>query len=151
MCSFFMMVRIISVCADGCVQIYDNLNLTLTLSSRKTIGSLHKLISFLPVQRQPHNINCRLFGILFAAEIIDRKSPSQAVVGMDLMRKHFMSCTKKTNPFPKASIWLAVSLPPVDPLVPSSCTPCVGSHWGSTRIIWKKLCFVFRFWKQSGT
>ena len=101
----------LSVCTNGCVQIYDSLHTTLTRSARKAIQSLYKHyfqqpISFLPVQRQPDSFNCGLFAIAYAAEIIDGKSPSEAVFAVDLMRKHFMSCLEKLklSPFPKASI-----------------------------------------------
>ena len=90
----------------------DSLNTTLTRSSRKSIRSLYKhyfagdeVISFLPVQRQPGGYNCGLFAIAFAAEILDGKSPSEALFSVDEMRGHLISCLEmqKLSPFPKFS------------------------------------------------
>ena len=94
------------------VQVCDSLNTTLTCSSRKAIRSLYKLyfsgdevISFLPAQRQPDGYNCEHFAIAFAAEILDGKSPSEAIISVDEMRGHLISCleTQKQSHFPKVS------------------------------------------------
>ena len=103
---------ILSFCSNGRVQVCDSLNTALTRSSRKATRSLYKdyfsgdeVISFLPVQRQPDGYNCGLFAIAFAAEILDGKSPSEAIFSVDEMRGHFISCleTQKLSPFPKVS------------------------------------------------
>ena len=103
---------ILSFCSNGRVQVCDSLNTALTRSSRKAIRSLYmhyfsgdEVISFLPVQRQPDGYNCGLFAIAFAAEILDGKSPSQAIFSVDEMCGHLISCleTQKLSPFPKVS------------------------------------------------
>ena len=102
----------LSFCSNGRVQVCDSLNTTLTRSSRKSIRSLYKhyfvgdeVISFLPAQRQPDGYNCGLFAIAFAAEILDGKSPSEAIFSVDEMRGHLISCLEmqKLSPFPKLS------------------------------------------------
>ena len=102
----------LSFCSNRRVQVCNSLNTTLTRSSRKSIRSLYKhyfagdeVISFLPVQRQPDGYNCGLFAIAFAAEILDRKSPSEAIFSVDEMRGHLISCLEmqKLSPFPKLS------------------------------------------------
>ena len=101
---------ILSFCSNGRVQICDSLNTTLSRSSRKAIQSLYKnyfsgteIISFLPVQKQPDAYNCGLFAIAFAAEIIDAKSPSDAMFFVEKMRGHLIKCLEKQKltPFPK--------------------------------------------------
>ena len=103
---------ILSFYSNGCVQVCDSPNTALTRSSRKAIRSLYKhyfsgdeVISFLPVQRQPDGYNCGLFAIAFAAEILDGKSPSEAIFSVDEMRGHLISCleTQKLSPFPRVS------------------------------------------------
>ena len=103
---------ILSFCSNGPVQVCDSLNTALTRSSRKAIRSLYKhyffgdeVISFLPVQRQPDGYNCGLFAIAFAAEILDGKSPSEAIFSVDKMCGHLISCleTQKLSHFPKVS------------------------------------------------
>ena len=109
---------ILSFCSNGRVQVCDSLNTALTRSSRKAIRSLYKhyfsgdkVISFLPVQRQPDGYNCGLFAIAFAAEILDGKSPVEAIFSVDEMSEHLISCleTQKRSPFPKVSnVWYIV-------------------------------------------
>lgn len=103
---------ILSFCSNGRVQVCDSLNYTLTRSSRKAIQSLYKnyfsgtvVISFIEVQKQPDSYNCGLFAIAFAAELLDGKSPSDAVFVVDKMRAHFISCLEqqKLGTFPKVS------------------------------------------------
>ena len=103
---------ILNFCSNGRVQVCDSLNTALTRSSRKAIRSLYKhyssgdeVISFLPVQRQPGGYNCGHFAIPFAAEILDKKLPSEAIFSVDEMRGHLISCleTQKLSPFPKVS------------------------------------------------
>ena len=103
---------ILSFCSNGRVQVCDSLNTALTHSSRKAIRSLYKhyfagdeVIFFLPVQRQPNGYSCGLFAIAFTAEILDGKSPSEAIFSVDEMRGQFISCleTQKLSPFPKVS------------------------------------------------
>ena len=109
---------ILSFCSNGCVQVCDSLNTALTRSSRKAIRSLYKhyfsgdeVISFLPVQRQPDGYNCGLFAIASAAEILDGKSPLEAIFSVDEMRGHLISCmeTQKLSSFPRVSnVWYIV-------------------------------------------
>ena len=103
---------ILSFCSNGRVQVCDSLNRFLTRSSRKAIKSLYKnyftgteIISFIEVQKQPDAYNCGLFAIAFAAELLDGKSPSDAVFIVDRMRAHLISCLEeqKLKPFPKVS------------------------------------------------
>ena len=101
----------LSFCSNGRGQVCDSLNTTLTRSSRKSIQSFYKHyfagdeISFLPVQRQPDGCNCGLFATAFAAEILDGKSPSEAIFSVDEMRGHLISFLEmqKLSPFPKLS------------------------------------------------
>ena len=103
---------ILSFCSNGRVQVCDSLNQFLTRSSKKSIKSLYKnyftgkeIISFVEVQKQPDAYNCGLFAIAFAAELLDGKSPSDAVFVVDRMRAHLISCLEeqKLRPFPKVS------------------------------------------------
>ena len=103
---------ILSFCSNGRVQVCDSLNKFLTRSSRKAIKSLYKnfftgteIISFIEVQKQPDAYNCGLFAIAYAAELLDGKSPSNAVFAVDRMRAHLISCLEeqKLKPFPKVS------------------------------------------------
>ena len=62
-----------------------------------------EVIYFLPVQKQPDAYNCGLFAIAFAAELIDGKSPSDAMFSVEKMRGHLIKCLQeqKLTPFPK--------------------------------------------------
>ena len=102
----------LSFSSSGRVQVCDSLNTILIRSSRKSIRLLCKhyfagdeVISFLPVQRQSDGYNCGIFAIAFAAEILDGKSPSEAIFSVDEMRGHLISCLEmqKLSPFPKLS------------------------------------------------
>ena len=102
----------LSFCSNGRVQVCDSLNTILIRSSRKSIRLLCKhyfagdeVISFLPVQRQSDGYNCGIFAIAFAAEILDGKSPSEAIFSVDEMRGHLILCLEmqKLSPFPKLS------------------------------------------------
>ena len=103
---------ILSFCSNGRAQVCDSLNTALPRSSRKAIRSLYKhyfsgdeVISFLPIQRQPDGYNFGLFAIAFAAQILDGKSPSEAIFSVGEMRGHLISCleTQKLSLFPKVS------------------------------------------------
>ena len=78
----------LSFCSNGRVQICDSLRSSLTSSSRKSIRSIYKhyvaddeeqILTFLPVQKQPDGHNCGPFVIAYAVEILDGRSPSEAV------------------------------------------------------------------------
>ena len=49
-----------------------------------------EVLSFLPVQRQPDGYNYGLFAIAFAAEILDGKSPSEAIFSKAIFSKPYL-------------------------------------------------------------
>ena len=59
--------------------------------------------TFLPVQKQPDGYNCGPFAIAYAAEILDGKSPIEAVFDVGKMRRHLIRCLQQKilSPFPK--------------------------------------------------
>ena len=81
------------------MQVCERLRLTsLTHSSRKSIRSLYKhyvadggeqIVTFLHVQKQPDGHNCGPFAI---AEILDGRSPSEALFDVNKMREHLITC-----------------------------------------------------------
>ena len=87
----FMMELIIDLSAFAQMGVYKSVTVfvqSLTRSSRKSIRSLYKhyvadggeqIVTFLPVQKQPDGHNCGPFAIIYAAEILDGCSPSEAV------------------------------------------------------------------------
>ena len=104
----------LSFCSNGRVQVCDNLCSSLTRSSRKSIRSLYEhcvadggeqIVAFLPVQKQPDGHNCGPFAIAYAAEILDGRSPSEAVFDVNKMREHLITCLEmqRLTPFPKVS------------------------------------------------
>ena len=104
----------LSFCSDGRVQVCDSLPSSLTRSSRKPIGSLYghyvadggeQIVTFLPVQKQPDGRSCRPFAIAYATEILDGRSPSEAVFDINKMREHLITCLEmqRLTPFPKVS------------------------------------------------
>ena len=104
----------LSFCSNGRVQVCDSLRSSLTRSSRKSIRSLYKhyvadggeqIVTFLPVQKQPDGHNCGPFAIAYAAEILDGRSPSEALFDVNKMREHLITCLEmqRLTPFPKVS------------------------------------------------
>ena len=104
----------LSFCSNGRVQVCDSLRSSLNRSSGKSIRSLYKhyvpnggeqIVTFLPVQKQPHGHNCGLFAIAYAAEILDGRSPSEAVFDINKMHEHLITCLEmqRLTPFPKVS------------------------------------------------
>ena len=104
----------LSFCLNGCVQVCDSLRSSLTRSSRKSIRSLYKhyvadggeqIVTFLPVQKQPDGHNCGPFAIAYAIEILDGRSPSEAVFDVNKMREHLITYLEmqRLAPFPKVS------------------------------------------------
>ena len=104
----------LSFCSNGRVQVCDSLRSSLNRSSGKSIRSLYKhyvpnggeqIVTFLPVQKQPVGHNCGPFGIAYAAEILDGRSPSEAVFDINKMREHLITCLEmqRPTPFPKVS------------------------------------------------
>ena len=104
----------LSFCSNSRVQVCDNLNSTLTRTSRKLIQSLYKnvgqkndsgnvRVTFLPVQKQPDGHHCGLFAVAFTAEILAGKSPIEAVFDVAQMRNHLIFCLEQgaLTPFPK--------------------------------------------------
>ena len=92
----------------------DSLRSSLTRSSRKSIRSLYKhyvadggeqIVTFLPVQKQPDGHNCGPFAIVYAAEILDGHSPSEAGFDVKKMRKNLITCLEMQilTPFPRVS------------------------------------------------
>ena len=101
----------LSFCSNGHVQVCDSLRSSLTRPSRKSIRSLYKhyvadggeqIVTFLPVQKQPDGHNCRPFAIAYAAEILDGRSPSEAVFDVNKMRERLITCLEiqRLTPFP---------------------------------------------------
>ena len=91
----------LSFCSNGRVKVCDSLRSSLTRSSRKSIRSLYKhyvadggeqIVTFLPVQKQLDGYNCGPFAIAYAAEILDGRSPSEAVFDVNKMREHLITC-----------------------------------------------------------
>ena len=91
----------LNFCSNRRVQVCDSLRSSLTRSSRKSIRSLYKYyvadggeqtVAFLPVQKQPYGHNCGPFAIAYAAEILDERSPSEAVFDVNKMREHLITC-----------------------------------------------------------
>ena len=104
----------LSFCSNGRVQVCDSLRSSLTRSSRKSIRSFYKhyvvdggekIVTFLPVQKQPDGHNCGPFAIAYATEILDGRSPSEAVFDVNKMREHLITCLEmqRLTPFPKVS------------------------------------------------
>ena len=102
----------LSFCSSGRVQICDSLKSTLNRSSMKSVYSLYKNVvgesgkvmpTFLPVHKQPDGFNCGPFAIAYAAEILDGKSPMEAIFDVKKMRQHLIRCLQEKNlsPFPK--------------------------------------------------
>ena len=98
--------------SNGRVQVCDSLRSSLTRSSRKSIQSLYKhyvvdggeqIVTFLPVQKEPHGHICGPFAITYAAEILDGRSPSEAVFDVNKIREHLIICLEmqRLTPFPK--------------------------------------------------
>ena len=103
-----------SAFAQRRVQVCDSLRSSLTRSSRKSIRSLYKhyvadggeqIVTFLPVQKQPDGHNCGPFAIAYAAEILDGRSPSEAVFDVNKIREHLITCLKmqRLTPFLQVS------------------------------------------------
>ena len=104
----------LSFCSNGHEQVCDSLRSNLTRSSRKSIRSLYKhyvvdgreqIVTFLPIQKQPDGRNCGLFAINYAAEILDGRSPLEAVLDVNNMREHLITCfeMQRLTPFPEVS------------------------------------------------
>ena len=104
----------LSFCSNERVQVCDSLRSSLTRSSEKSIRSLYKhyvadggeqIVTFLPVQKQPDGQNWGPFAIAYAAEILDRRSPSEAVFDVNKMREHLITSLdmQRLTPFPKVS------------------------------------------------
>ena len=104
----------LSFCSNGRVHVCDSLRSSLTRSSRKSIRSLYKhyvadggeqIVTFLSVQKQPDGHNCGLFAIAYLAEILDGRSPSEAVFDVNKMSEHLITCLEmqRLTPFPKVS------------------------------------------------
>ena len=52
------------------------------------------MLTFSPVQKQLDGHNCGLFAVTFAAEILDGKSPIQAVFQILQLHSHLVYCLK---------------------------------------------------------
>ena len=89
-----------SFCSNERVQVCDSLRSSLSRSSRKSIKSLYKdyianggeqIVTFLLVQKQPDGHNCGPFAIACAAEILDGRCPTEAVLDVNKMREHLIT------------------------------------------------------------
>ena len=61
------------------------------------------MVTFFPVYKQQDGHNCRLFAVAFAAEILDGKSPIDAVFHVCQLRNHIIYYLESgaLTPFPK--------------------------------------------------
>ena len=116
MFSSFMMELVTGFSAFAKMGVYTSVSLrsSLTCSSRKSIRSLYKhyvadggeqIATFLPVQKQPDGHSCGPFAIVYAAEILDGRSPSEVVFDVNKMREHLNTYLEmqRLTPFPKIS------------------------------------------------
>ena len=64
-----------------------------------------QIVTFLPVQKQPDGHSCGPFAIAYAAEILDGRSPSEAVFDVNKMREHSITSLEmqRLTPSPKVS------------------------------------------------
>lgn len=64
------------------------------------------IISFIPVQKQPGTYSSGLSETAFAAEVLDPKSPIDAVFDVQNMWTHLIQCLKIQNlvPFSKSRV-----------------------------------------------
>ena len=101
-------------CSNGHVQVCDSFRSNLTRSLRKSIQSHYKhyvanggeqIVTFLPIQKHPDGRNCGPFAIAYAAEILDGRSPSEAVFDVNNMHEHLITCLEMQRliPIPKVS------------------------------------------------
>ena len=68
------------------------------------MGEIEKVKpTFLSVHKQTDGFNCGPFAIAYAAEILDGKSPMEAIFDVQKMRNHLLVCLeqKTLTPFPK--------------------------------------------------
>ena len=86
-----------------CIQICDSLNVSLTQG--KSVQALYKknvnddrrmTISFLPVQKHA-TYDCDLFTIAFSCEVLDEKSPVDAVFDVQNLWTHSIQCLSNQN------------------------------------------------------
>ena len=86
-----------------CIQICDSLNVSLTQG--KSVQALYKknvnddrrmTISFLPVQKHA-TYHCDLFTIAFSCEVLDEKSPIDAVFDVQNLWTHSIQCLSSQN------------------------------------------------------
>lgn len=68
------------------------------------------IISFLPVQKQPGTYNSGLFKIAFAAEVLDPKSPTDAVFDVQNMQTHLIQFPEIQNLVPFSNSKLELRL-----------------------------------------
>ena len=58
---------------------------------KNVVGEFGKVTpTFLPVYKQTDGFNCRPFASAYVAEILDGKSPTEAVFGVYKMRRHLI-------------------------------------------------------------
>ena len=69
------------------------------------MGVCKSVPTFLPIQKQPDGHNCGPFAITYAAEVLNGRSPSEAVFDVNKMREHLITCLEmqRLTPFPKVS------------------------------------------------
>ena len=56
------------------------------------MGVCKSVSTFLPIQKQPDGHNCGPFAITYAAEVLNGRSPSEAVFDVNKMREHLITC-----------------------------------------------------------
>ena len=58
------------------------------------MGVCKSVSTFLPIQKQPDGHNCGPFAITYAAEVLNGRSPSEAVFDVNKMREHLSPVSK---------------------------------------------------------
>ena len=97
------------------IRVFDSLNYTKDKKySKKTIKLFAKMINstssqfkvnVMPVQQQPNAIDCGLFAIAFATDLLYGNSPSNVSYEHEKMRQHLFICLQQDSftLFPRAS------------------------------------------------
>ena len=90
----------LSFCWNTRLQICDNLNVSLTRESPRSVQAHYKKIvednkddyCFLRLHKQPDTYNYGFLAIAFAAEVLDDKSPINAVFDVQKTRTYLIQC-----------------------------------------------------------
>lgn len=75
------------------------------LQYKYVLGNLKKVKpTFLPVHKQTDGFICVSFAITYAAEILDKKSPVQAIFDVKKMQNHLLACLEQKTLKPLTKI-----------------------------------------------